>query len=155
MRKMSWIAALVLEVSPDGRHVLFVTDDPSSDDRVRLIRVAEVASGAIVPFKIVVRSPLTASDQVLDGRARFSADGRSILFVSADAQGRYGVYSQDFVPGRDTQATRRAVAGFNPDAMTESLGLSPDGKRLVVSSLQVFSSLQLVEGLPGLEPPRR
>jgi len=39
--------------------------------------------------------------------------------------------------------------------MTESLGLSPDGKRLVVSSLQVFSSLQLVEGLPGLEPPRR
>ena len=148
-------AALVPEVSQDGRYVLFVTDDPASDDRVRLIRVADVESGAIVPFRIFVRTPLTASDQVLDGRARFSPDGRSIFYIGSNAEGRYGVYSQDFVPGRDTEATRRAVAGFAPDMLTESLGLSPDGKRLTVASMQQSSNLQLVEGLPELEPPRR
>jgi Tol biopolymer transport system component len=148
-------ATLVPELSPDGRRVLFVTDDPTSDDRVRLIRVAEVETGAMLPFRIVVRSPLAASDQVLEGRGRFTPDGRSILFVASDAEGRYGVFSQDFEPGRDTQATRRAVAGFDADLLTESLGLSPDGKSLVVSTMRVSSSLQLAEGLPGLEPPRR
>jgi hypothetical protein len=39
--------------------------------------------------------------------------------------------------------------------LTESLGLSPDGKRLAVSMMQQFSSLQLAEGLAGLEAPRR
>ncbi len=148
-------AALVPEISPDGRHVLFVTTDPTSSHRVRRIHVAEVQSGAILPFRIVVRSPATASDQVLDGRARFSPDGRSILFVSANAAGRYGVYRQDFAPGRDTHATRREVIGFAPDTLTESLGVSPDGKRLAVSTMHQFSSLQLAEGLAGLEPPRR
>ena len=58
-------------------------------------------------------------------------------------------------PGRDTQATRLAVTGFAPDVLTESLGLSPDGKHLAVSTMQQFASLQLAEGLAGLEPPRR
>ena len=59
------------------------------------------------------------------------------------------------MPGRDTAATRRPLAGFAPDVLTESLGVSPDGKTLVVSTLQEYSSLQLAEGLVGLEPPRR
>jgi Tol biopolymer transport system component len=148
-------ATLVPEVSPDGRHVLFVIGAPTADNRLRLVRVAEVESGALVPFRIEVRSPATATNQILDGRARFTPDGRSILFVAANAEGRIGVFSQDFAPGRDTQATRRAVTGFAPDVLTESLGLSPDGKRLAVSTMQQFSSLQLAEGLAGLEPPRR
>ena len=148
-------AALVPQVSPDGRHVLFVIGAPTADNRLRLVQVAEVESGALVPFQIEVRSPAAATNQILDGRARFTPDGRSILFVAANAQGRYGVFSQDFVPGRDTQASRRPLAGFERDGETESLGLSPDGKRLVVSTIQLFSSLQLAEGLAGLEPPPR
>jgi Tol biopolymer transport system component len=148
-------AALVPQVSPDGRHVLFVIGAPTPDNRLRLVRVAEVESGALVPFQIEVRSPATATNQILDGRARFTPDGRSILFVAANDAGRYGVYSQDFAPGRDTRATRRVVTGFAPDVLTESLGLSPDGKRLAVSTMQQFASLQLAEGLAGLEPPRR
>ena len=82
--------------------------------------------------------------------------GRShIAFIGSNAAGRSGVYLQDFVPGSDTSATRRAVVGFDPTTLTESFGVSPDGRRLVVSTLQEFSSLQLAEGLPGLEPPRR
>ena len=148
-------ATLVPQVSPDGRHVLFVVGAPTADNRLRLVRVAEVESGALLPFRVEVRSPATATNQILDGRARFTPDGRSILFVAANEAGRYGVYRQDFDPGRDTQATRRAVTGFAPDVLTESLGLSPDGKRLAVSTMQQFASLQLAEGLAGLEPPRR
>ena len=148
-------ATLVPQVSPDGRHVLFVIGGPTADNRLRLVRVAETESGALLPFHIEVRSPATATNQILDGRARFTPDGRSIVFVAANEAGRYGVYRQDFEPGRDTQATRRAVTGFAPDLLTESLGLSPDGKRLAISTMQQFASLQLAEGLAGLEPPRR
>ena len=120
-----------------------------------ILAIHDFGREALLPFHIEVRSPATATNQILDGRARFTPDGRSILFVAANDAGRYGVYSQDFAPGRDTQATRRVVTGFAPDVLTESLGLSPDGKRLAVSTMQQFASLQLAEGLAGLEPPRR
>ena len=82
-------------------------------------------------------------------------DGRRIAFIGANAEGRSGVFVQDFAPGRDTSASRRPVAGFAPDVLTESLGVSPDGKNLVISTLQEYSSLMLAEGLAGFEPPRR
>jgi hypothetical protein len=102
-----------------------------------------------------VRWPASASDQVLYGRARWAPDGMGIFFVGANREGLSGVFFQEFAPGRDTRATRREVAGFDPALRTESLGVSPDGRRLVVSTLQEYSSLTLAEGLAGLEPPRR
>ena len=144
-------ATLVPEIAPQGRHTLFLVD---AGEGRRLIRVAEIETGTLVPFEIEVAWPPSASNQILFGRARWTPDGR-IAFIGANAEGRSGVFLQDFVPGRDTSATRRAVAGFAPDVLTESLGVSPDGKSLVVSTLQEYSSLTLAEGLAGLEPPRR
>ena len=60
------------------------------------------------------------------------------------------VIIQDFVPGRDTRATRKPLAGFDPDWITESLGLSPDGKRLVLSESERMFSLMIAEGISGL-----
>jgi eukaryotic-like serine/threonine-protein kinase len=144
--------ALVPDVAPDGRHVLFVT---AAGAGARFIRVVAVETGAVLPFQIELRWPPGASGQVLYGRARWTPDGRRIAFIGSNAAGRSGVYLQDFVPGSDTSATRRAVVGFDPGTLTESFGVAPDGRRLVVSTLQESSSLQLAEGLPGLEPPRR
>jgi Tol biopolymer transport system component len=145
-------AALVPEIAPHGRQVLVVTD---GRDGQRLIRVADIETGVLAPFEIEVTWPPSASSQILYGRARWTPDGRRIAFIGANAEGRSGVFVQDFVPGRDTSASRRPVAGFAPDVLTESLGLSPDGKSLVVSTLQEYSSLMLAEGLAGFEPPRR
>lgn len=81
-------------------------------------------------------------------------DGRSIAFVGQDERGIAGVFVQDFVPGRDTSATRRELAGFDPEIATESFGLSLDGARIVLSGwVQQFSLLE-ARGLPGLLPVR-
>jgi hypothetical protein len=146
-------AYLLPETAPRESLALFLTS--GLDDKGRTLKVVAVETGAIVPFEIKVSWPPSASSQVNFGRARWTPDGKRILFIGADAEGRAGVYVQDFVPGQDTSASRRAVTGFAPDVDTESLGLSPDGRTLVVATLHEFESLTLAEGLTGLLPPGR
>ena len=59
------------------------------------------------------------------GRSRWMPDGKAIAFVGLDDAGLTGVFVQDFVPGRDTTATRRKLAGFDPDYITETFAISP------------------------------
>jgi hypothetical protein len=66
-----------------------------------------------------------------------------------------GVFVQDFVPGRDTTATRRKLAGFDPDYITETFAISPDGTRIVLSLLDLQSNIMIAEGIPDLTPARR
>jgi serine/threonine protein kinase len=56
--------------------------------------------------------------------------------------------------GRDTSASRRPVAGFSSELMTESLGVSPAGRSLTISTLHQTSGLALAEDVAGVEPPR-
>jgi hypothetical protein len=62
------------------------------------------------------------------------------------------VYSQDFAPDKDTTASRRALAGFDPDWITESFGFSPDGTRLVLSESERVFSVMIAEGDVVLVP---
>ncbi|HET7294637.1 MAG TPA: protein kinase [Vicinamibacteria bacterium] len=140
------------EVSPDGRLALAVQTDPVG--LRNRIRVVEVESGRIVPFAIEVAYRLDSPNIVL-GRARWSPDGKAIAFVGIDTAGRTGVFLQDFTPGRDSAASRRSVAGFASDHVTESFGIAPDGRRLTLSTLEQFASLLLAEGVPGVDVPRR
>ena len=84
------------------------------------------------------------------GRARWTPDSKHIIFTGQDGNGLDGVFIQDFTPGKDTTSTRRPLAGFDPDWITESLGLSPDGKRLVLSESERVFSLMIAEGVQGL-----
>ena len=119
-----------------------------------MLHFADADSGRALAFKIAVQYQL-GGPRINFGRARWARDGRSILYVGQDASGRSGVFSQDFDPGRDTSSTRRPVAGFSQEYWTESLGLSPDGKRLTISTLEESSSIMLAEGVPGAMPPAR
>jgi eukaryotic-like serine/threonine-protein kinase len=142
----------VPEVSPDGRYALAVKFQ--ADRTENRIRVVEVATGKAVPFEIAVPYPRTAAN-VTWGRARWMPDGRRIAFVGVDEFGRSGVFVQEFAPGRDTASTRRPVAGFLVDAVTESFGVSPDGRRVAVATLEASQSLMLAEGVPGVVPAAR
>jgi len=133
-------SVLLPELSPDGRYALF--DQFRSMDYV--VQVVDVESGELIDFEIDLASSTRHQDVVL-GRARWSPDGRAICYIGQDELGRTGVYAQEFVPGQDTQHTRRQLAGFRWEFTTESLGLAPDGQSIVISALFQQRSLTLAE----------
>jgi Tol biopolymer transport system component len=130
-------ATTLPEVSPDGRHVLYVTDYVGRTTGV--LRAARLADGAVVfatsfPYR-----------RLNDGRPRWLPDARWFAFVAPDAAGRSGVFLQPFTPGADTTAERRPLAGFEPLAPVESFGIAPDGRRLALSTVEEGSYLLLAE----------
>jgi hypothetical protein len=73
--------------------------------------------------------------------------GRAIAFVGQDDKGVNGIFTQDFVPGQDTTATRRKLAGFDPKVDAETFAISADGQRIAIASREMVSSLVLLEGI--------
>jgi Tol biopolymer transport system component len=135
------------EISPDGAWLLF----SDYDRALTTLRVIRLADGAPAGFEIrlnaIVGVPRT---RYIRGRARWTADGRAIAFVDEDRGGLTGVFVQDFLPGHDTTASRRRLAGFDPERVTESFGLSPDGRRIAIALREVAAHVLLASGVPGL-----
>jgi len=135
------------EVSPDGRHVLYVATDNAL--LVNQVQVSDLETGedtaffAEIPFR--QRSP-----NVTYGRGRWMPGGEAIVFLGLDAEGRTGLWVQDFDPGRDTSASRRPLFGFDGRLVYESFGIAPDGRRLTVSSIEQVRTINLADGLPDL-----
>ncbi|MDQ5856992.1 MAG: protein kinase [Acidobacteriota bacterium] len=139
------------EVSRDGQFVSYRTNLRIDQFEVR---VARVSDGAMTSFR--VNLPVAqASVANSSGRSRWMPDGKAIAFVGQDDRGAYGIYVQDFDPGKDTAATRRQVAGFYPGLATESFGISPDGKEMTLAGWDQVFSLMLAERVPGIEAPPR
>jgi Tol biopolymer transport system component len=133
------------EVSPDGRYALF--GGPRGVSRV--ILAVEIETGELVPFEIVL-SGMALDQVVVPGRCRWTPNGRAIVYIGVDDEGRSGVFMQDFVPGQDTSRSRRPLAGFSTDFTTESLGVSPDGNSIAISASIDQQSLKLAGGV-GLQ----
>ncbi len=138
------------DVSPDGRHVLYRV---FSGKYPALLKVVRAEDGVAEPFEIAVDAQRGTT--VTLGRARWMPDGKAIAFVGQDESGASGVYVQDFAPGQDTAATRRKLAGFDPDVAAESFGIAPDGSRLVLAGWVQLFSLMEADRLPGLLAPPR
>jgi serine/threonine protein kinase/Tol biopolymer transport system component len=143
----------VAEVSPDGRWAAFLSQEP--DDRRSVIRVLEVATGKVQPFEIKVPWPSRGSEYLVLGRMRWTRDARAIAYVGVNEQGHSGVYVQEYDPNGNSDPTRRPLAGFRDDSETESFGLSPDGRYITISTLDLEQSIIMAERVPGLEPPDR
>jgi hypothetical protein len=123
-----------------------------ADNMRSLIRFVDIDSGETVPFEIEVPYRQRAGD-VYFGRSRWLPDGSALAYVGLDEEGLSGIYAQDFRPGEDTRATRRKLAGFSRDFITESFGISPDGRRMSISTLEGSYSLALAEEVPGIARP--
>jgi Tol biopolymer transport system component len=146
---VSGTTVLLPETSPDGQYALYQKQANPLNTTIHVIRLDD---GSEIPFSIHIQGH--RKSVVTLGRARWTPDGRRIVFTDQDERGLDGVCIQDFVPGRDTSATRRPLAGFDPDWITESLGLSPDGTRLVLSESERVFSLMVAEGGTGVLPQR-
>ena len=138
---------LLPEVSPDGQWVLYVF--PVSSDKAA-IRVVRLADGSSASFEIMCEARQRSDANV--GRARWMPDGKSIAFIGQNDAGVSGVYVQEFVPGKDTQSTRRELAAFDFDFQTETLGIAPGGKGIVVSGWDQDSTLLRASALPPFSP---
>jgi Tol biopolymer transport system component len=139
------------DTSPDGRFAACLFNEP--DQFRTLIHVIDLEKREKVSFLIEVPYTLQ-SDAVTIGRLRWLPDGTGIAYVGVDEQNRTGVYAQDFVPGENTTHTRRKLAGFSPDFITESFGLSPDGSQIVLAILKRSRRVTLAEDVAGVEPRR-
>lgn len=132
----------VPDTHPDGRWVTFTLTQNSGST----IMIMDTESGeAFEAARIDLLEGETAN--VLIGRSRWWPDGDSFIFVGADELGRSGIFRQDFVPGRNTDASRRRIGGFSADYAIETLSVTPDGSALILSSLFESQALQMVEGL--------
>jgi len=130
----------VPDVSPDGRYVAY-----RRGGQMRAVMIARVEDGD------QVMSPIELPGGNTNGRVRWMPDGRRFLYLASDENGAQGIYVQDFVPNRDTTATRRVVVPFDLEQPPETFGVSPDGTRLVYSMTDTLESLMLAEGLTGIE----
>jgi Tol biopolymer transport system component len=144
-------AFLQPEVSPDGRYAAYLFQE---HDKLRtFINVVEIETGTVLPFRIGVPTRSGAGN-IIFGRVRWLPDGSGLAYVGLDESNRTGIYAQDFVPGKDTSDTRHPLAGFSPDFVSESFGISPDGTRLTLATLELTNRLMLAEGVSGVQPPR-
>jgi Tol biopolymer transport system component len=142
-------AAFIPEFSPDGRYIAFnVTTGANTNSMM----IMDLESGETTRFGDLARSGSYVTSA--NGRARWFADGGKIAFI-AEEDGQVGVMVQDFVPGRDTTATRRKLAGFEPEWVVETFDISPDDGRVVLSRIRPGGTVMLAENVPHVSPPRR
>jgi serine/threonine protein kinase len=142
------------EVSPDGAYVAYVASPAPDLAEIRVIRAAD---GAPIPFRIIC--PIRKRNNLTIGRARWISRGvgthpHALAFVAQDDSGATGVYVQDFIPGRDTSASRKPLVPFDTRAPLETLGVSPDGKTFVVSVADDTISVMTASGIPGFNKRR-
>jgi serine/threonine protein kinase len=136
---------VVPDVSPDGKYVAFLADGRTTRSTVRVVRIAD---GGLTRFIIPVPAPPHTT--AILGRMRWLPDGKSIAFLYVDEHGVNGVFQQDFVADRDTSATRRKLAAFDPERATESFGISRDGRTIAVAGWEQLYSLMAIDGVPGV-----
>ncbi|HSB36336.1 MAG TPA: LpqB family beta-propeller domain-containing protein, partial [Thermoanaerobaculia bacterium] len=135
-------SAIHPEISPDGAYVLY-------HEPFAAVRVARLDEGRTLPFSIDLRSLGHL------GRSRWLPDGKAIAFVGSNAEKSTGVFVQAFsAESADTSATRRPLAGFDPDLPTESFAISPDGTRIVLSEIEPRGDILIADGLAEIVPAR-
>lgn len=140
-------AHAIPEISPDGKHVLYATTDPRHNRSI--VSVADLDSGTPVFQTVVPERELRSV--VVTGRGRWMPDGSALAFIGRDEKGRSGIFVQDFVPGADSESTRRPLYGFSTDEDVESFGISPDGSRVTVSHMKELRSVKIAVGVPGID----
>jgi eukaryotic-like serine/threonine-protein kinase len=138
-RRIAEGSVLQPEVSPDGSFVVYHLSTAEADT----VHVMRVSDSKVMTYS----HGIGASKQISVGRARWTPDGKALAFIGTE-NGTYGIYLQPFEFDRDTQAARKAVAGFELGMNIESLGVTPDGRSFVVSTIEDLGTLTTIDRVP-------
>ncbi|HSD71712.1 MAG TPA: hypothetical protein VLE54_02920, partial [Thermoanaerobaculia bacterium] len=141
---------VIPEVSPDGQYVSYRSTLLINRFDVS---VARISDGSITHLASVQALPQNMRNSL--GRTRWMPDGKAVAYIGQNEKAAYGVYLQDFAPGKDTSATRRPLAGFDLDVSVESFGISPDGTHIILAGWQQAFTLMVADRVPKVESSRR
>ncbi len=122
------------ELLPDGRFVLFHRLLSGDVESIQIIRLED---GEATPFEIRIPSFPGA------GRGRWLPDGSGVAFIGRDDEGRTGVFVQVLRQDHSPEDVPRPVAGFRHGHLTESFGISPDGRSLTAALKRPQMSLTI------------
>ena len=85
------------------------------------------------------------------GRSRWMPDGRSLVYLDVDTQNNDRLYRRplsDWMTGED----HGALVFPDSDDSIESFGISPDGRRVMLSITDWLSGLSIADGVQGVTP---
>jgi Tol biopolymer transport system component len=143
----------VPELSPRRGWVAVVDSDSLVQPTVE-IHVVRIEDGSEVTRIGVPAAAIAAN--LTAGRSRWTGDGDVLVFVAGgEISQDVNLVRQTVVPGRDTDAERITLFAGDRDRVPESLAVSPDGRRLVVSVASGSSDVLRIEGLAGIGKSRR
>ncbi|MCI0582736.1 MAG: serine/threonine-protein kinase [Chloroflexi bacterium] len=139
------------DVSPDGRFASFIASWGTSEAALRVVRLED---GGLEPWIVALPYHPNPVGIVL-GRSRWLPDGSAIAYQVGAEDETYGVVAQAFTPGQPAPGAPRRLAGFDPEAATESFAFSPDGTTVVLAIWEQLSNVFVAENVAGIEPPAR
>jgi Tol biopolymer transport system component len=150
------------EASPDGRYVLYHARAGDAEE-VHVVRLADgSAVGRVVAIPLGDPRSRRATDEldIALGRARWRPDGRAILFVGLDGQGRVAIFERAFTPEAPpvpaaAEVAARLLVPSEDQGEVESFGVSRDGARVTVSFREQSTNLTVAEGVPEVARPGR
>ena len=131
------------EVSPDGRYVSFCGVGTGE------LLVVQLSDGKLFSLG-PTRGSVLGSIVTSACRSRWTNDSREVVFVDTDENGRFGLWTQPFIPGKDTQGERRPLPGFVSDLDVESFAFSPDGTKVTISIVDQLSSIMISDPIAEL-----
>jgi Tol biopolymer transport system component len=139
---------LIPDLSPDGRYLSCITDVGTIEAKLSVFDLAErKALPNPVPLQV-----LPGTVQI--GRSRFTPDGNAVVHISAKPDG-HPILVRRPLSAWSGGAGRVDTLFAGSTETIESFGLSPDGKRAVVSVVDWLSGLSIAERVPGIVPPMK
>ena len=138
------------EVSPEGDRVVAIGGATLNEVEVVALRTAD---GKPDGFRLELSGGVFSLSRIILGRARWMPDGKSILVVSRNDKGNFGIEAYPAAPGDRKGSGTWAVGGWDPSVAIESFGVSPDGKRITVAGVALSNSLMTAAHVPGVRRP--
>jgi Tol biopolymer transport system component len=132
------------DVSPDG--LLFAAPIGAGQRTGRVLNVYRMSDGSDV-----ATIALKVTQTIAVGRARWVGP-RELAYIDRDDEGNFGVWVRDITD--KGAGPPRKLAGFDSLTPTESVSVTQDGSRAVLSVRNNVSSIAVAENVPGIDVGR-